>query len=141
MKTIFLTTAITIVLCTMYQTADANAPIRFIPRDTIIQISEEWLPDPDGAWVGVDNSMYKFDSKKELYWSKNGKKWSLVKTGMWQDINAKWMKIDKDELMWSADGKEWERVADHKWQGHDGNWYMFDKSGILLISKDAGDKV
>lgn len=111
------------------------------PKDTVIQIAEEWLLDSDGAWVGVNKSLYKFDAKKELYWSKDGKKWNSVKSGSWQDINGKWIKIDKGALVWSGDGKEWENVADGKWQGYDGNWYMFDKNGQLLVSKDTGDKV
>jgi len=60
----------------------------------------------------------------------------MVKDGMWQDKDGKWLKIVDKDLKWSADGgKTWSQVPDWKWEGHDGVWNKFDKDWSLWTAK------
>jgi hypothetical protein len=60
----------------------------------------------------------------------------VVKDGMWQDKEGKWLKIvDKKMLKWSADGgKTWSDVPEWKWEGADGKWYKFDAMWNLWVA-------
>lgn len=95
----------------------------------------DWMKSADGLWMGKDNVWYKLDDKAQVWWSKDGKTWEMVKDGTWQDKDGRWLKIGNGKLWWSMDGKKWSEVPEWKWQGPDGTWYKFDKSWSLWVNK------
>jgi hypothetical protein len=92
----------------------------------------KWMKSETGTWMGANKIWYKLNTKDaSIWWSKDGKKWEMVKDGMWQDKEGKWLKIGDKKLWWSKDGKEWSEVPEWKWEGADGKWNKFDSSWNL----------
>lgn len=99
-----------------------------------VKITEpKWMKSESGTWMGANKTWYKLNTKDASIWmSKDGKKWDMVKDGMWQDKDGKWLKIVGKDLKWSADGgKTWATVPEWKWQGADGKWNKFDSDWNL----------
>lgn len=95
-----------------------------------------WEKSETGAWMGAKKTWYKLNPKDASIWmSMDGKKWDVVKDGMWQDKEGKWLKIVDKDLKWSADGgKTWSTVPEWKWEGGDGKWYKFDASWNVWVA-------
>lgn len=96
----------------------------------------KWMKSESGTWMGANKTWYKLNPKDASVWmSTDGKKWDMVKDGMWQDHDGKWLKIVDKDLKWSADGgKTWSSVPEWKWQGTDGKWNKFDKEWNLWVA-------
>lgn len=126
MKTLFLAAA----LLSLGLSTNANT----IPTTSIVKTTNDpkWVKSEAGTWMGANKTWYKLNPKDaSIWWSKDGKKWEMVKDGMWQDKEGKWLKIGDKKLWWSKDGKEWAEVPEWKWEGADGKWNKFDSSWNL----------
>jgi hypothetical protein len=111
--------------------------------DVVTVGESEWMKSEGQTWVGMTGTnhdvktWYKVNTKDaSIWWSTDGKAWEMVKDGMWQDKEGKWLKINESKLMWSADGgKTWSEVPDWTWQDADGTWCKFDKDWTLWTKK------
>lgn len=106
----------------------------------VVLAAADWMKSNDGTWTGMHDgkkAWYKLNTKDAtLWWSTDGKNWSAVADGMWQDKEGKWLKIADKKLMWSADGgKTWSEVPEWSWQDADGTWCKFDKDWTLWTKK------
>lgn len=125
-------------LMTAVQAANVN---HFAKEISAISIGEsEWMKSEAQTWTGMHNNVktwYKVNTKDAtIWWSTDGKTWSQVTDGMWQDKEGKWLKINEGKLVWSADGgKTWVEVPDWTWQDADGTWCKFDKNWTLWTKK------
>jgi hypothetical protein len=109
-------------------------------KHPIVFIVNDWMKSTDGTWTGMHDGKkvwYKLNTKDvTIWWSTDGKTWSAVADGMWQDKSGKWLKIVNKKLVWSADGgKTWVDVPDWTWEDADGNWQKFDKDWSLWMKK------
>ncbi len=132
MKKIFLlTAALALIVVASSESKAINKINKTITKEPT------WEKSKEGTWVGMHKTWYKLNTKDVTIWmSKDGKKWDMVKDGMWQDKEGKWLKIANMKLMWSADGgKTWGEVPEWKWEGVDGTWNKFDKDWSLWIAK------
>lgn len=100
---------------------------------TVSVTEPKWMKSESGTWMGAKKTWYKLNVADASVWmSKDGKKWDMVKDGMWQDKSGKWLKIVEKDLKWSADGgKTWSTVPEWKWEGADGKWNKFDTDWTL----------
>jgi opacity protein-like surface antigen len=126
----------------LLMTAAHAANVNYFAADlSSVTIGEsEWMKSESQTWTGMHNSVktwYKVNTKDaSIWWSTDGKAWEMVKDGMWQDKEGKWLKISESKLMWSADGgKTWVEVPDWTWQDADGMWCKFDKDWTLWTKK------
>jgi hypothetical protein len=110
-----------------------EAKTTLVNNITVTFSEPKWMKSESGTWAGANKTWYKLNTKDVTVWmSMDGKKWDVVKDGMWQDKDGKWLKIVDHDLKWSADGgKTWSGVPEWKWQGTDGKWYKFDKDWSL----------
>ena len=127
MKTLFLAAAL------LSLGLSATAKTTTVDNVTTTINDPMWKKSETGTWMGANKTWYKLNPKDAtIWWSKDGKKWEMVKDGMWQDKDGKWLKIVDKDLKWSADGgKTWSQVPEWKWEGTDGKWYKFDASWSL----------
>lgn len=109
------------------------------PAGHIITYDVPWMKVKTGIWEGKKEDKtcwYKLDKNAKLWWSADGKKWTMVDDGMWPDKDGKWLKIGEGKLWWTADdGKNFSEVPEWKWEGPKGEWYKFDAKWTLWISK------
>lgn len=119
------------VCCFAYASNAAKYKVN-ISTSAVATISE-WAKSKDGTWEGkLDDKRvwYKLNMKDLSIWcSADGTKWDIVKDGMWQDKDGRWLKINKKMLKWSADnGKTYVDVPEWKWEGTNGTFYKLDKT-------------
>ncbi len=104
---------------------------------TLVVKADVWEKSTSGTFIGLDMNTYKVNPKDASLWkSTDGKNFTKVENGQWQEKSGKWVRITGGKVMWSADqGQNWRGLPDWSWQGGDGTWYKLDASWNLLVKK------
>jgi hypothetical protein len=123
------------VCCFAYASNAAEHKVKAAPTSAIT-VPADWTKSKDNIWEGTLNGTrvwYKFDLTSGSVWcSVNSTNWDIVKDGMWQDKDGRWLKISNKALKWSKDsGNTYVDVPEGKWEGPNGTWYKFDKTWSL----------
>jgi len=118
------------VCCFTYASNAAEHKVK--TSTAVITPIADWKKSKDGVWEGKLNGTrvwYKYDLKSTaILCSVNNTQWDIVKDGMWQDKDGRWLKITNKMLKWSTDsGNTYVDVPEGKWEGPNGTWYKFDK--------------
>lgn len=91
-----------------------------------------------GTWIGIDRLYYKLNAADKTVWSSvdGTTGWNQIKSGIWNDKNGKWIKVEGTKLIWSADqGINWRDLPEGTWEAGDGKFHRFNASWQLLVKK------